>query len=244
MAVVWHRKDADFDRDQWELYNLEADFAQSNNLAQKHPDKLKALQELWWAEAGKYGVLPLDDRRYERLADPTRPKASLPKNRYTFYPGTSPIPVVAAPRVLNRSHRITAEVETPASGAEGVLLSLGTEFGGWSLFVKDRKLVYAHNFLKLQEFNLKSTADVPAGKVTLAYEFTKTGENVGTGRLFINGKRAGELAGIKTAPLDYAAAAEGMQVGRNWGTPVSHDYATPFQFTGRINKVVLELKQE
>ena len=189
-------------------------------------------------------MLPLDDRRYERLADAARPKASLPKEIYTFYPGTSPIPVVAAPRVLNRSHRITAEVEIPPGGAEGVLLCLGTEFGGWSLFVKDGKLVYAHNLLKLQEFDLESATDVPPGKATLEYEFTRTGENVGTGRLYINGKRAGELAGIKTAPIDYAAAAEGLQVGRNWGTPVSHDYEAPFEFTGRLRKVVLEVKQQ
>lgn len=241
MATVWHKKGDNIDGDAWELYNLEEDFAQSNNLATKHPDKLKALQELWWAEAGKYGVLPLDDRRWERLADTTRPKASLPKDSYTYYPGTSPVPVVAAPRVLNRSHRITAEVDIPASGADGVLLCLGTEFGGWSFYVKDRKLVYAHNYLQLQEFNLKSTTDVPAGKATLAYAFTKTGENVGTGRLFINGKPAGELAGIKTAPIDYAAAAEGLQVGRAWNTPVSHDYAGPFPFTGQLDKVVLEV---
>lgn len=244
MATVWHKKGNDFDGDQWELYNLEEDFAQSNDLAKARPDKLKELQDLWWTEADKHGVLPLDDRRYERLADPDRPKASLPRESYTFYPGTSPIPVVAAPRVLNRSHRITAEVDIPASGAEGVLLCLGTEFGGWSLFVKDRKLVYAHNYLQLQEFNLKSTADVPAGKATLAYEFTKTGENMGTGRLFINGKPAGELAGIRTARIEYAAASEGLQVGRNWSTPVSHDYAAPFQFTGQIHKVVLEVKEK
>lgn len=244
MATVWHKKGGNFDADQWELYNLEEDFAQSNDLAKTRSDKLKELQDLWWAEADKYGVLPLDDRRWERLADPTRPKASVPRDSYTFYPGTSPVPVVAAPRVLNRSHRITAEVDIPATGADGVLLCLGTEFGGWSLFVKDRKLVYAHNFLQLQQFNLKSTAEVPAGKATLAYEFTKTGENVGTGRLFINGKPAGELAGIKTAPIAYAAASEGLQVGRAWNTPVSHDYQSPFPFSGQLKKVVLEVMEK
>ncbi|MDA8239340.1 MAG: arylsulfatase [Nitrospiraceae bacterium] len=241
MATVWHKKGDDIDRDQWELYNLDEDFSQSNNLAAKHPDKLREMQDLWWTEAGKFGVLPIDDRRYERLADTTRPKASLPKESYTFYPGTSPIPVVAAPRVLNVSHRITAEVEIPAKGAEGILLCLGTEFGGWSLFVKDGKLVYAHNYLKIQEFKIKSTTDVPKGKATLAYEFTKTGENVGTGRLFINGKLAGELAGIKTAANDYAAAAEGLQVGRGWATPVSHDYEGSFQFTGKLESVTITI---
>lgn len=240
MATVWHKKGDNFDGDQWELYNLEEDFSQSNNLAQKHPEKLKALQELWWVEAGKYGVLPLDDRRWERLADTTRPKAALPKDSYTYYPGTSPVPVVAAPRVLNRSHRITAEVEIPANGAEGVLLCLGTEFGGWSLFVKEKKLVYVHNYLQIQEFNLKSTTEVPQGKATLAYEFTKTGENVGTGRLLINGKPVGELAGIKTAPIDYAAASEGLQVGRAWNTPISHNYHGPFAFTGTLKTVTIE----
>lgn len=241
MAVVWHKKDTDFDSDPWELYKLDEDFSQSVNLAQKHPDKLKEMQELWWAEAGKYGVLPLDDRRFERLADTTRPAAALPKDRYIYYPDTSPVPVVAAPRVLNVSHRITAEVEIPANGAEGVLLCLGTEFGGWSLFVKDEKLVYAHNYLQIREFNLKSTTEVPKGKATLAYEFTKTGDNVGTGRLFINGKQAGELEGIKTAPVSYASASEGLQVGRAWSTPVSNDYNGSFQFTGTLEKVTIEI---
>lgn len=240
MATVWHKKGINFDDDQWELYNLEEDFSQSNDLAKTRPDKLKELRDIWWVEADRYGALPLDDRRYERLVDPSRPKASLPKDSYTFYSGTSPIPVIAAPRVLNRSHRITAEVDIPATGAEGVLLCLGSEFGGWSLFVKDRKLVYAHNFLQLQEFNLKSTSAVPIGKATLAYEFTKTGENVGTGRLLINGKQVGEMEGIKTAAVGYAFAGEGLQVGRSWNTPISHDYHGPFEFTGTLKSVTIE----
>ena len=88
-AVTWHKKDSSWDDDKWELYNTDEDFTQSTDLAAKYPDKLKELQDLWWAEAEKYNVLPLDDRRYERAADPTRPVAALPKKQYTFYPGTS-----------------------------------------------------------------------------------------------------------------------------------------------------------
>ena len=119
-------------------------------------EKLKELQELWLAEAKKYDVLPLDDRRYERAADPTRPVAAVAKKIYTFYPGTSILHPLAAPQLLDKDHTITAHVEIPKDGAEGVLVSSGGEFGGWTLFLKDGKFHYVHNYLKLEEFHVES----------------------------------------------------------------------------------------
>ena len=144
-AVTWHKKDTSWDDDSWELYHTDADFTESTNLADRQPEKLKELQALWQEEAEKYHVLPLDDRRYERAADPTRPVAALPKKQYTFYPGTSILHPLAAPLLLGREHTITAFVEIPPGGAEGVLACSGGEFGGWSLFLQDGKLHYVHN---------------------------------------------------------------------------------------------------
>jgi len=163
-AVTWHKKDSSWDEDTWELYNTDEDFTQSTDLAAKHPEKLKELQDLWWAEAEKYNVLPLDDRRYERAADPTRPVAAVAKRAYTFYPGTSILHPLAAPQILGREHTITAFVEIPQTGAEGVLACSGGEFGGWTVFLKDGKLHYSHNYLKLKEYAVAAGETLSAGK--------------------------------------------------------------------------------
>src|SRR5271165_1580253 len=96
-AVTWHKKDTDWEKDQWELYHNDKDFAQATDLAAKFPEKLKEMQDLWWVEAKKYDVLPLDDRRYERLSDPNRPVAAITKDRYVYYPGTSILHPLPAP---------------------------------------------------------------------------------------------------------------------------------------------------
>jgi hypothetical protein len=129
-AVTWHKKDTSWDEDKWELYNTDKDFTQANDLAAQQPEKLKELLALWETEAKKYNVFPLDDRRYERVADPTRPLAALAKSQYVFYPGTSILHPLAAPQLLGREHTITALVDLPEGGAEGVLACSGDEFGG------------------------------------------------------------------------------------------------------------------
>jgi arylsulfatase A-like enzyme len=177
-AVAWHKKDTLWESDKWELYHTDADFTQHDDLAAQNPEKLKELIALWEEEARKNHVLPLDDRRYERAADPGRPVAALMKPSYTFYPGTSVLHPLAAPQLLGREHTITAHVEIPGSGAEGVLASFGGEFGGWSLFLKAGKLHYVHNYLKIQEYAVSSTNPVPAGKHTLSVHVTPTGKNL------------------------------------------------------------------
>jgi hypothetical protein len=121
------------------------------------------MQSLWFEEAKKNNVLPLDDRRYERAADPTPPIAAIEKPSYEYYPGTSILHPLAAPQLLGREHTITAYATIPESGAEGVLASSGGEFGGWSLFVKEGLLHYVHNYLKLEEYDVASSGKVPSG---------------------------------------------------------------------------------
>ena len=247
-AVTWHKKYTSWDDDKWELYHTDEDFTESLDLAAKHPEKLKELQDLWWAEAEKYNVLPLDDRRYERVADPTRPVAAVAKKSYAFYPGTSILHPLAAPQILGRDHTITAFVEMPQDGAEGVLACSGGEFGGWTLFLKDGRLHYAHNYLKIKEYAAASSKPVGSGKHELSVHFTPTGKFLkpdyftGNVDLSIDGEKVAELRDIQVAGQYSAVTGYGLLVGRNTGTPVSHNYTAPFAFTGKLSKVTMELK--
>lgn len=146
----------------------------SSTIYQKTSRETFATAKLWQTEAEKYNVLPLDDRRFERAADPTRPVAALPKKLYTFYPGTSILHPLAAPQIMGKEHLITAYVEIPEGGAEGILACSGGEFGGWSLFMKNKKLHFVHNYLKIQEFTVSSPDQIPAGKHNLSIHFTPT----------------------------------------------------------------------
>jgi len=230
------------------LYHTDVDFTQATDLAAKQPQKLKELQTLWLAEAKKYNVLPLDDRRYERTADPTRPVAAIAKKQYTFYPGTSILHPLAAPQLLGKDHVITAHVEIPKDGAEGVLACSGGEFGGWTLFLKDRKFHYVHNYLKLGEDRVVSPEPIPPGKHALGARFTpkeqhlKPDYTIGDVTLLVDGEKVGELNDIKMAGQYSSMTGYGLLIGRNTGTPVSHEYKAPFAFTGKIDKVIVELK--
>ncbi|MBF7729098.1 arylsulfatase [Pseudomonas sp. N040] len=247
-AVAWHQKDTPWEADKWELYNTDIDFNQSNDLASQHPEKLAALQQLWQAEAEKYNVLPLDDRRYERAADPTRPVTAIAKREYVFYPGTSILHPLAAPQLNGRAHTISAQVDIPAQGAEGVLACSGGEFGGWSLFIQGGKLHYAHNYLKIEEYLVSSAKAVPAGQHEVSVSFTPTGKSLkpdfftGDVTLSIDGQQVGELKGIKVARQYSAVTGYGLLIGRNTGTPVSHLYQPPFAFAGGLERVKIQIQ--
>lgn len=246
-AVTWHKKDSSWDDDIWELY-ADDDFTQSNDLSKKHPEKLSQLQKLWLNEAEKYNVLPLDDRRFERAADPLRPVAALPKKVYTFYPGTSILHPLAAPQIMGKEHTVTANVEIPERGAEGVLACSGGEFGGWSLFMKNKKLHFVHNYLKIQEFMVSSPDQISAGNHSLSFQFTPTAKNskpdfiMGDIKLLVDGKSVAIQPGIKSAINYSTMTGFGLLIGRSIGTPVSQEYKVPFAFTGKLEKVMIEIK--
>ena len=246
-AVTWHEKGKAWEDDKWELYNTDEDFSQAHDLAEKQPEKLKELQALWFEEAKKNSVLPLDDRRYERVADPSRPVAALPRSHYVYYPGTSMLHPLAAPQILGVDHKITANVELANSSSEGVLACSGGEFGGWSLYLKDGKLVYTHNYLKTHEYTVASAKPVPPGKHQLSVQFHPTGGSkqpafyTGDIVLSIDGQTVGELKDIKVAGQYSAVTGYGLQVGRNIATPVSHSYAVPFAFSGKLENVTIDI---
>jgi arylsulfatase A-like enzyme len=231
-----------FDEDKWELYNVEQDFSEYNDLANKRPDKLRQLVEMWWAEAGKYNVLPLDDRISSRLLA----REIKDQTSYTYYAGAVRIPQGSAPHTKNRSYRITAEVEIPAGGAEGPICVIGGTSSGWSLYIKDRKLVYCYNFIGDCYF-VRSTKEVPTGKVKLRFEFEKTGQEKfgagGVGRLYINDSKVGEGQIPRTVRYIYTLD-ETFDIGLDAGTPVTNEYKPGARFNGEIEKVVVDLLGE
>ncbi|UUC95035.1 arylsulfatase [Comamonas sp. C11] len=239
MAVTWHKPGTDWEEDQWELYHQDDDYTQANDLSREHPEKLKALIDLWWEEARKHNVLPLDDRFRERALDRTRPVAAERRAAYAYYPGSSPVPITAMPRLLNHSHTITARIEVPAGGAEGVIVALGSELGGWSLFMKSGRAYYVHNRLKIDCHRVSSAPILP-GRVELRFEFVATGIGMGTGQLFVNGESQSEPVEIRTAPIGYSAVHDGIQIGRQWGSATAYeDYVGEFAFTGTIDHVLV-----
>ena len=245
-AVTWHRMDlrglspVSFDDDVWELYHVAEDFSECHDLAGKHPGKLRELQDLWWAEAGRYNALPLDDRGTQRFFDP-RPKPFRDRPEYVYYPFGAPVAEGAAVNVKNRSHAIEAEVEIPAGGAEGVLLAHGGRYGGYAFYLVGGRLYYVHNFLGIESYKISSTAKVPEGPARLTFKFEKTGaEPVGAGgigRLFINERQVGQGNIPRTVGVRYHLADDGLCCGYDSQTPVSDDYQSPFRFTGVLRRV-------
>src|SRR5512132_2547506 len=179
-----------FDDDQWELFHVDEDRAEAIDLAEQHPDKLKKLIEVWFAEAGKYDVLPLDDRKpWEILAD-LRPQAEAERDTYVYYPGTAEVPEAAAPNIRGRSFKVLAEIEIESPDAEGVIFAHGARFGGHALFLKDRRAHYVYNFLGVPPEQLFSSDELAPGRYVIGMDFAKEevgdhGEALGTTRLHV-----------------------------------------------------------
>ncbi len=240
------RTDA-FDKDRWELYHVDEDFSEAHNVADKHPEKLKELQALFLKEAVKYHVLPLDDRVLERLDSRLvgRPDLMQGRKSLTLYPGMTGMMENVFINTKNASHAITAEVEVPAKGAEGVILCQAGRFGGWSLYVKDGKPRYCYNWVGLERYTVSSDKPLPAGKVTIKYEFAYDGGGFGKGgkgTLFVNGEKVAEGRIGNTNAFIFSAD-ETADVGVDEATPVTDDYKErDNKFTGKIGKVVVEVK--
>jgi arylsulfatase len=235
---------SDFDADPWELYYIAKDFSEANNLAQQNPTKLKQLQTLFLKEAKKYQVLPLDDRSFERFDVKSRPSFTAGRTQLTYYPGAIGIPEGSAPDLKNRSFSITAEIDIPDSGAEGILVTQGGRFAGWSLFLQGGKPTYAYNFLNSDRTIIQASEPVPIGASTVRFEFQYDGGTPGaggTGKLFINDKPVAEGHIDKTVAYRWALD-ETFDVGQDTGTPVVESYQVPFAFTGNLQRIVVNLR--
>ena len=246
--VPWqpNRGGFDIDKVKWELYNIDQDFSQADDLAPKDPAKLRAMQDLWWAEAARNNVLPLDWRGTERLSAELTGKPSLAAGRKTFVYETplTALPEAAAPDLKNKSFTVTAEAEIPAGGAEGMIFTQGGFTGGWGLYMQQGKLVGLHSFIALERYRVVSSEPVPTGKVTLAMDFRSDGGGMGKGgtiTLVANGRKIGEGRVEKTTPFKYSLY-EGQDIGEDSGSPIDFSYTPPFKFTGKLGRVTVELK--
>jgi arylsulfatase len=239
-----------FAEDEWELYDTTKDWSQANNLAEQMPEKLRELQDLFLVEAAKYNVFPLDDRRSERFNASIAGRPDLPAGRrsMTFYPGMSHLTENTVLNVKNRSHSITAEVEIPESGANGVILAQGGRFAGWSLYVKDGAAKYVHNFFDTDYFFVGGEKKLPTGTVNIRYHFNFEGDapgGGGTGTLFVNDKKVSEGKIGRTVPFVFSAD-ETLDVGGDLALPVTNDYpeGESNKFSGKIHWVRIDLEED
>ncbi|MFN5509888.1 MAG: arylsulfatase [Burkholderiales bacterium] len=235
-AVCYHREGQPFESDQWELYHVDQDFSECRDLASTHPDKLREMVDLWWIEAGRYGVLPLDDRKAQ-LWSPT-PRSGTPRNRerYVMYPPVAHMSGEVAPSLGNRSFKVTAELERSAPGQQGALFAVGSINNGIAFYVLGDRLVFDYNLFS-HHHKAVSDRPVPVGASTVSVQFEKTGET-GLATLSIDGVACGSVAVPKVLRM---ISSYGMDAGRDSGSPVSDDYDVPFEFQGRIRRLVFEM---
>jgi arylsulfatase len=246
-APIDAAKLTELDAKGWELYNIQKDFAENHNVAADNRAKLIEMIGAWYVEAGKYNVLPVDSRGTLRFADP-RPQIAANRTSYIYYPGTQMVPINAGPNVLNRPHSITADVEIPAGGAEGALLSAGDVQGGFALYVQNGRLQYVYNYVGSAFSHVQSNDPVPAGRHKLRFEFEVTGKldiatgkgAPGRGQLYIDGKLVGQADIPLTMPLSLGLGG-GMVCGADTGSPVWDKYKPPFKFTGKLYSVTVDV---
>ncbi|PPJ61545.1 arylsulfatase [Cuspidothrix issatschenkoi] len=237
----------DLDTHHWELYHVASDFAENHNIAADNRPKLIEMIATWYVEAGKYNVLPVDGRGVQRIAE-ERPQLAVNPSRYVYYPDTQAIPAGSAVRVLNRPHSITADVEIPPGGAEGILLAHGGNDSGYSFYVQNGKLHWVHNYVGRSLYHVESRSSVPAGRHQLRFEFKVTGQpdlakgkgTPGRAQLYIDEKLVGQIDVPVTTPLALGLTS-GVTCGIAPGAPVTPDYKPPFKFTGKIYCVMVDV---
>jgi arylsulfatase len=234
----------------WELYHVAKDPAETENLADRERARLIAMIGMWYVEAGKYDVLPIDSRGTLRFAD-ERPQIAVGRKKYVYYPDTQVVPGNAAPRLVNVAHSVSVHANVPKGGAEGVLFTMGGVDGGFAFYVQGGKLTYGYNYVADQRFKLQSDSAIPVGDHVFSFEFTPTGKpDLAKGKgvpanikLFVDGKPVGGGDLPVTIPLVLGLSA-GVSIGANVGSPVMTDYTPPFAFTGTVKKALVDLTGE
>jgi hypothetical protein len=229
----------------WELYDTTKDWSQAHDLAKQMPEKVAELRRLFEIEATKYNVFPLDDRKAER-ANPDlagRPQLVHGKTQLLF-PGMRRMQENAVINTKNKSHSVTADLEVPATGAEGVIVAQGGNMGGWSLYVHAGKLKYFYNFLGMLQFGVTAGSPLPAGKHQARMEFTYDGGGIGKGAaitLYVDGKKVGQGRVERTHAFIFSLD-ETLEVGCDMGEPVSPDYGIRGnEFNGKVNWLQIDI---
>ena len=235
-AVAYHEPETPFEQDRWELYHLDKDFSECRDLAADKPEKLREMIELWWAEAGRNGVLPLDDRRVEIWA-PTPTKFN-PRNRarYVYRPPVDHIPAEGGPTLGNRTFSVIADIERPHAAAEGCLFTFGDAKSGVALYILKDRLAVDYNFFGTH-YKAISSIVVPVGATRAAFTMSKL-EKGGRLTLAIDGKDCGSVELPKLIRRLWGA---GMNIGCDEGSAVSADYVVPFAFQGKLLQLTIEV---
>jgi arylsulfatase len=227
----------------WELFDLSKDWTENNNVAAANPDKLKQLQDLFWVEAAKYQVLPLDASALERFIAP-RPSIVAGRSEFSYSRPLVGTPQGTAPSILNKSFTITAEVEVPADGGHGMLSTAGGRFGGWGFYVLKGKPVFVYNLLDLARERVEAPQALSPGKHTIGFDFKYDGPGLakgGTGTLRVDGADVAQQEFVHTLPFAFEAS-ETFDIGSDTGTGVEdEDYQPPFAFSGTIDKLTIKL---
>jgi len=236
-----------FDEDVWELYDTNTDWTQSKDLAKENPGKLAEMKRMFLIEATKYGVLPLDDRTFERFNADIAGRPQLIKGKtQMLFGGMSRLPEHAVLQMHNKSYSVTAEIEVPESGANGVIVSLGAGIGGWSLYAMEGKLKHCYNFFGIQHYFAESQQEIPTGKHQVRMEFVYDGGGLAKGgdiSLYVDGKKDGEGRVDMTVPMLFGT--DTCDVGKDAGSPVSPDYTSKdSQFSGIVNWVQLDIDEK
>ena len=242
----------DFDKDEWELFHLEADRAQSTNVAVDEPERLQAMERLWFELADRFNGLPLDDRSAIEQVLAERPLAAAPRDQYVFYPNCADVPESAGPRMPGRSYTIAAGVTVDDADASGVIFAAGGVPGGHTLYIKDGRLRYTYNWVGTVLQDVVADRPVEPGAHVLVAEFRATGKSnnpqmpgaEGTLTLYVDDQTVGSST-IVTQPGYFCLTGDGICVGRDSASAVTPEYTAPFTFTGGvIDKVVMDVSGE
>lgn len=231
----------------WELYHVDEDFSEARDLAKEMPEKLKEMQDAFYEQAARYHVLPLDNDRVMRLNPINRPSLTEGRTSFTYYQSAKRIPEGVAPDIKNKSWSLTAEVEIPEGGAEGVIATLGGLFDGWALYLLEGKPVFHYNFGNMSRYDIAGKDALSPGKHTIFFDFAYDGGGIGrggTGTISLDGKEVAQGRIEKTVPVRFTMSVETFDIGEDTGTPVNLSYEVPFRFTGTINHVTIALKPQ
>jgi arylsulfatase len=237
-----------FAEDVWELYDGNNDWTQANDLAKENPKKLEELQQLFMIEATKYGVFPLDDRVYERFNPDLAGRPQLIKGKtQILFGGMGRLTENSIVSIKNKSYSVTAEIDVPESGAEGVIIAQGGATNGWSLYAKSGKLKYCYNLLGIELTFVEGSQPIPAGMHQVRMEFKYDGGGIGKGggvTLYLDGKKVGQGRLERSIAMIFSAD-ETCDIGKEGGSPVSPDYGqTGNEFSGEVNWVQIDLEGE
>lgn len=238
-AVTFHDAGVPYEDDTWALYKLDEDFSEMHDLSSKDPDKLRELIDLWWDQADRNGVLPLDDRGFEIFGLKPRPGSPHARSNYTYYPPISHIPSDASPLLGGRAWTITAEIVVGDDPVEGVIYSRGSHNIGQTFFIQNGVLNFDYNALS-KHTRVAAPVSLPAGTHLIAARFDRQGEG-GLLTLIVDGL---EIASGLVPKVMRMLGSMGMDLGSNQLSPVVNDYAPPFTFTGKIRKVEFELRSK